>query len=215
MRKIFLLFCLVPACAPFTNEPQNLSELKAEVTEYADSGQYMQDLATSVAGASEYLVRRSKQGGKNLTVIFDIDETVLSNLPHMKEADWGYQPKHWNAWVAESDAPALEPVKKVYQTAIDNGIKVVFLTGRTEADRTATARNLRLQGMGKYEKLILRPNSGSGKTEKAVIFKTRVRKNLTDEGHTVIAGFGDQQSDVEGGYVERKFKLPNPFYKIP
>ena len=215
MRKILLLFCLVPACAPLTNEPKNLSTHKAEVAEYVNSGLYMKDLEASVSGASEYLIRRSKLGGDNLTVIFDIDETVLSNLPHMREADWGYQPKYWNVWVAEADAPALEPVKKVYQTAIENNIKVVFLTGRTEADRIPTARNLRLQGMGKYEKLVLRPNSGPGKTEKAVIFKTRVRKDLTDEGNTVIASFGDQQSDVEGGYVERKFKLPNPFYKIP
>jgi hypothetical protein len=26
---------------------------------------------------------------------------------------------------------------------------------------------------------------------------------------------GDQLSDLEGGYAERTFKLPNPFYWIP
>lgn len=210
-----LLASLCAACAPLTKEPANLSDLKAEVTAYADSGDYERDLAASVSTASTYLQVRSKMGGEQLTVIFDIDETVLSNLPHMKEADWGYQPKNWNRWVAEADGPALVPVRSVYNTAIANNIRVVFLSGRTEADRAATVRNLRLQGMGKYDKLILRPNSGPGKSEKAVVFKTRVRKQLTEQGYTIIASFGDQHSDLEGGYAERTFKLPNPFYKIP
>ncbi len=109
---------------------------------------------------------------------------------------------------------ALAPIRDVYKTALDLGYKVVFLTGRTEADRAATARNLRLQGMGTYEKLVLRPRRGTAHYVDAVEFKTNVRKELTEEGHTVVASFGDQESDIEGGYLERGFKLPNPFYKI-
>jgi predicted secreted acid phosphatase len=30
--------------------------------------------------------------------VFDIDETVLSNLPHMREMDFGYVADEWNAW---------------------------------------------------------------------------------------------------------------------
>lgn len=29
------------------------------------------------------------------------------------------------------------------------------------------------------------------------------------------ANLGDQQSDLDGGYSERNYKLPNPFYLIP
>ena len=32
---------------------------------------------------------------------------------------------------------------------------------------------------------------------------------------TIIASVGDQWSDLDGGYAERVFKLPNPFYFIP
>jgi putative acid phosphatase of HAD superfamily subfamily IIIB len=30
----------------------------------------------------------------------------------------------------------------------------------------------------------------------------------------IIANVGDQQSDLDGGYAERTFKVPNPFYFI-
>ncbi|MDP4625819.1 MAG: hypothetical protein NWT08_11855 [Akkermansiaceae bacterium] len=213
-RYLLPLPLLFVACSPLTHEPRNLSDLKAEVREYAENGTYEKDLAASVSNSKAYLTARAAKGGGNLTVIFDIDETVLSNLPHMKEADWGYQPKHWDKWVAEADAPALPPVRDVYHHAISLGMKVVFLTGRTEADRTATARNLREQGMGTYEKLILRPRKGTSPYLDAVVFKTNVRKELTEQGYTIIASFGDQESDVKGGYVEKGFKLPNPFYKI-
>ena len=215
MRYLTLLLApLIVACSPLSREPANLSDLKLEIREYADSGAYEKDLTASVSTAESYLSARAAKGGENLTVIFDIDETVLSNLPHMKTADWGYQPIHWDKWVAQADATALTPVRDVYDHAISLGMKVVFLTGRTEADRAPTARNLRTQGMGTYEKLILRPKRGTAPYLDAVVFKTDVRKKLTEQGYTIVASFGDQESDIKGGYVGKGFKLPNPFYKI-
>ena len=211
---VFLVPLVLIACAPVSREPKNLSDLKQEIAGYADSAAYNEDLAASVSSAEPFLLSRSKQGGENLAVIFDIDETVLSNIPHMKEADWGYQPEDWDTWVAEAEAPVLAPVRDVYETALLLGYKVFFLTGRTEADRAATVRNLRKEGMGTYEKLILRPRKGTEPYVKAVVFKTNIRKELTEQGYTIVASFGDQDSDIEGGYVERTFKLPNPFYKI-
>lgn len=215
MKGLILIPCLlVWSCAPVSLEPNNLSSLKKEVTEYSDSGQYEVDLSRAVRGAESYLRKRSTRGGDKLTVVFDIDETTLSNLPHMKATDWGYQPDVWDTWVARAEGQAIEPLKKIYQVAVELEMKVIFLTGRTEADRAATARNLRQEGMGTYEKLILRPRRGTVPYQKAVIFKTDVRKNLTEEGYTIVANFGDQFSDLEGGYSEETYKLPNPFYRI-
>jgi acid phosphatase len=215
MKSLLFLSCLLAfACAPTSHEPENLSTLKKKVTEYSESKLYQEDLASAVHDAEDFLRVRKTQGGENLAVIFDIDETTLSNLPHMKKTDWGYQPDVWDAWVATAEGKAIEPLKKVYQVAIELGLKVIFLTGRTEADRQATARNLRQEGMGIYEKLILRPRKGTAPYQDAVVFKTNIRKNLTAEGYTIVANFGDQNSDLEGGYSERVYKLPNPFYKI-
>lgn len=216
MRYLSLLcfpLCIA-ACAPGSAGPRNLSSLKAEVKQYAESGAYEKDVAASVSDAKTYLSSQARAGSRNPTAVFDIDETVLSNLSHMTSADWGYQSNQWDAWVSTSKAPAIAPVREIYDHARTLGFKVIFLTGRTEKVRAATARNLRLQGMGDYQRLILRPAGSTGKKESAVVFKSRVRENLTAEGFTIIASFGDQNSDLQGGHTGRTFKIPNPFYEI-
>jgi hypothetical protein len=52
--------------------------------------------------------------------------------------------------------------------------------------------------------------------ENSVIpFKSGARKEIEEKGHTIIVNVGDQYSDLAGGYSERVFKLPDPFYYIP
>ena len=109
-------------------------------------------------------------------------------------------------------APAISAVREVYQTAKANHVTVFFITGRRESEKAATARNLRQQGMGDYQAIYVR--SDTSKTPVG-LFKTTERKRITDQGYTIIANIGDQQSDLNGGYAERTFKLPNPFYLIP
>jgi hypothetical protein len=43
-------------------------------------------------------------------------------------------------------------------------------------------------------------------------FKIDTRRKLEQDGYVIIANIGDQNSDLVGGYAERFFKLPNPFY---
>lgn len=55
-----------------------------------------------------------------------------------------------------------------------------------------------------------------GKTFKsAVDFKAPERKKIQDAGYTILFTMGDQQSDLDGGFAERTFKLPNPVYFLP
>lgn len=201
------------ACAtiPF-QEPRNLSTAKAEVLAYLDSGDYEAGLAAIAQPAKRWIRQRTPHPGEKLAVVFDIDETTLSNLEHMKKSDWGYQPIFWDQWVSTSAAPAIPPMREVYQTARENQVAVFFITGRKERDKAATAHNLRRQGMGDYVELIVRPNDSKNS---ATVFKTAERKQITERGYTIIANLGDQQTDLDGGYAERTFKLPNPFYLIP
>jgi HAD superfamily, subfamily IIIB (Acid phosphatase) len=46
-------------------------------------------------------------------------------------------------------------------------------------------------------------------------FKAPLRAKIAAMGYTIIANVGDQFSDLEGGFAERTFKLPNSFYYIP
>jgi acid phosphatase len=49
----------------------------------------------------------------------------------------------------------------------------------------------------------------------AADFKAPQRGDIEEQGYTIIANVGDQPSDLEGGFAERIYLLPNPFYRIP
>jgi acid phosphatase len=200
------------SCAVTSHEPQNLSTAKTRVTEYVTK-HYDEDITKVSAQAQAWIGQRAAKGGGKLAVVFDIDETSLSNLSHIWAQDWGYVPADWDHWVATAKAPAIGPVREVYRTALDHKVAVIFLTARKESGRAATARNLRTQGMGQYAALIVKPDHGPKQTSAA--YKSAQRERLTKEGYTIIANIGDQESDLAGGYAERTFKLPNPFYFIP
>ncbi len=48
-----------------------------------------------------------------------------------------------------------------------------------------------------------------------VQYKSGTRKHIEDDlGYEIIANFGDQYSDLDGGYADRTYKLPNPTYFV-
>jgi hypothetical protein len=108
--------------------------------------------------------------------------------------------------------PALEPTLGLFQQARASGVSVFFITGRPEAQRAATERNLRTAGYDGYAHLFTVPNGRSYAS--AVDFKAPVRAGIERLSHTIIANVGDQPSDLEGGFAERRFLLPNPFYRV-
>ncbi|KAL6140799.1 hypothetical protein ACLB2K_059092 [Fragaria x ananassa] len=153
--------------------------------------------------------------GKNLWV-FDIDETSLSNLPYYAHHGFGvelYNSTAFNAWVLEGKAPALPESLKLYNKLLALGIKVAFITGRGESQRSVTEINLRYVGYLTWEKLILKNSSYSGNT--SVVYKSSERKKLEESGYRIIGNIGDQWSDLLGTNVgDRTFKLPDPMYYI-
>jgi len=199
-----------------SREPINLTEAKQAVLSYVESGRYQRETAAVAAEAGSWIRQRAAQAkrGERLVVVFDIDETVLSNLPHMRAQDFGYVPDLWNAWVDEGIAAAIPSFRGVYDEAIRLGVQVVFVTGRRDpADRPGTERNLRAEGMGSYLRLVLAQAGEKGVP--TAERKRRARAELEREGYVVIASIGDQWSDLQGGHAERVFKIPNPFYLIP
>jgi predicted secreted acid phosphatase len=193
-------------------EPSNLYPHKQELRAYVDSGDYVKDIATVALQANKYLVKRIARGakpGQKLAVVFDIDETTLSNLSHILANDFGYVPKTWDGWVAQGRAPAILPVQVVYETAVRAKVDVFFITGRRESERPGTEKNLHEVGYETWTKIFYKPNDFAETTR---AFKIGMRRKLMADGYIIIANIGDQDSDLTGGYAERYFKLPNPFY---
>jgi len=195
-----------------TTEPANLYPHKLALRAYVDSGDYQRGLARVAGSAQRWVEERAAQRrpGERLAVVLDLDETLLFNWPSLSENDFGYVPTRWTEWVDAAAAPAIDPVREVYRTARRLGVDVVYLTGRTERDRPATERNLRAIDCADYVELVCRPDAIK---QLSATFKTAERERLTRAGYTIIANLGDQESDLVGGFAERTFKLPNPFYQ--
>ncbi len=199
-------------------EPTNLSTAKQLVGTYVTSGEYGREVVRVAAEANKYLLRRIPRGipkyakhSQKLAVVFDIDETTLSNVRHIQANDYGYLPKVWDAWVAEGQATAIFPVQAVYNTAVNAKVDVFFITGRKQSDAPGTERNLRQVGYETWTKIFYKPDDFAEGTR---AFKIATRRQLAAEGYLIIANIGDQNSDLVGGYAEKTFKLPNPFYLV-
>ena len=207
------VLALAFVCAPVRAlEPSNLYPHKQELKAYIDSGGYAKDVATVALQANKYLLKRITRGakpGKKLAIVFGVDETTLSNLPHILANDYGYVPRIWDSWIAEGRAPAIIPVQAVYETAVRSNVDVFFITGRKESDRVGTEKNLREVGYETWTGIFYKPNDFKETTR---AFKIGMRRKLFTEGYVIVVNLGDQANDLVGGYAEKHFKLPNPFY---
>jgi predicted secreted acid phosphatase len=209
-----LAVVLTLPASQFAVAPANLNSAKYAVAQYVNSGEYGRDVAAIALKANKYLAKRVARPAKpdeKRAIVFDIDETTLSNLPHIMANDYGYVPAVWRRWVAEGQARAIVPVQLIYDLAVKNNVTVFFVTGRNPVDAPGTERNLREVGYETWAKIYYRPEGDTGST---AAFKTGIRRQIVAEGYTIIANIGDQDSDLAGGAAERTFKLPNPFYIV-
>ena len=55
----------------------------------------------------------------------------------------------------------------------------------------------------------------AGKSCATIPYKAGTRAYIESQGYDIVADFGDQYSDLLGGYADRTFKLPNPSYYLP
>ena len=191
----------------------NIGIAKKLFKEYYQSGRYFDDIRTITLEAQKYIddcvVRMPKD---KLAMILDIDETSLSNAPHILQFDYGFLPAEWDKWVLTGKAPPLDGTLELYKHAQSKGVSIFFITGRHESERAATVKNLEEVGFHKWAALILKPDNT---TVTSKDFKTYHRKQITESGYHIIVNVGDQMSDLEGGYSDAVYKLPNPMYYVP
>jgi acid phosphatase len=194
-------------------EPPNLDLLKDRVREYHANSQWEGEISRVCWDAQQYIRQLKRPAGdEKRAIVFDVDETALSNWQQIEPADFAYIRKDFNEWVDRGAAPAIAPTLDLYRAAIAQGIDVFFVTGRREPQRKTTEENLKRVGYAKWKELILRPSTDH---EPSIIpFKMGARKRIATSGYRIVANVGDQYSDLEGGYAEKCFKLPNPAYYV-
>ncbi|HZA09205.1 HAD family acid phosphatase [Mycobacterium sp.] len=207
--------------ADTAGEPTNVGDAKIAATQYHDSGQYMTDLAEVAAQAMNWIGTQAPTTNRP-AVVFDIDETSLSNWEVIKADDFGYfangpcnlpDPCPFRSWDLLARSTVIQPTLDTYNMAKSLGMAVFFITGRDEGQRAATEKNLQSAGYTGYNRLIMEPIGV--KYQSATDFKAPQRAAIEGEGYTIVANIGDQPSDLAGGHAERTFLLPDPFYRIP
>jgi len=198
----------------------NLGTLKTEVRQYHDCtckcGCYAHDLDARADRAIEFLHRIAarRRPHEKLALILDIDDTTLSTYPQMADADFGYDPASYDQWLSTAQAPVIPGTLRIYKEAQRLGFSVFFVTGRKEAVRTATERNLRAQGFDNWNLLVMLPPDHGSQTIGA--FKAVARRQIAAAGYTLALNVGDQWSDLKGQpEAEYSVKYPDPFYFIP
>lgn len=223
MYKTFLLassFLFAGAAANHAHaqEPANLHEHITELVKYHDSGEYKQDLRTVVSEARKYLALRiteNAQKGKKqkLAIVLDIDETTLTNFPYMKVHSFGGTIKDFDNNILKHNLLPIKPMLELYNFAKQNKVAVFFVTGRKPYQRLATHLNLKNAGYSNWQKIYFKPQTYSQKS--VIPYKSGIRRQIAAKGYTIVESIGDQHSDLKGGYAEKTFKLPNPYYYIP
>ncbi len=218
IKPIYIIAFILLPLAVFANEPQNLSFCIQAVTRYHDTGAYEHDINTVTNAALDHVAYRVKKNNKTthpkkLAAVFDVDETMLSNYPGMVIMNFGGSIKQMRQQEDEANDPAIAGTLKLYKLLNKDDVTIFVITGRKPYQLNATIKNLKDVGYSGWKKIILK--SGEYNSLNTIQFKLKMRQQITDMGYDIIVNIGDQWSDLKGGYADRTFKLPNPFYYLP
>jgi predicted secreted acid phosphatase len=204
-------------------QPANIGDLKFTAIDYYNSGAYLTDLQIAAAPAIAWINEEAPRVDRP-AVVFDIDETTLSNWEVLKANDFGrvfnggcdslpQGPCGLIAWDQRAQSTVIQPTMDIFTTARDRGAAIFFITGRDETQRAATERNLQAVGYTGYTQLIMEPPGAHYVS--AADFKAPQREQIEQRGYTTIANVGDQPSDLAGGFSQQTYLMPNPFYRVP
>ncbi|MDN3355580.1 HAD family acid phosphatase [Actinomadura sp. DC4] len=192
------------------------------------SSNYAKQVAGIEAKAGAYLreaVRHTRPGRKP-AIVLDVDDTSLLTYNYELEVGFVYSPASNDAYIQNKNMAAVFGMPAVANWAADHGVTVFWITGRPETQRAATVRNLGAVGytssadpshlyLNTKEPTAYLPCSAPTYTCTTTDYKSGTRKHIESLGYDIAADFGDQYSDLNGGYAGRTFKLPNPMYYLP
>ena len=197
--------------------------------EYHATG-YEHDLSLVGEQALECLTGLPAVEQAKAALVLDIDETSLANeFDGLVSPETGYDAEAWAKWIEKAEAPPIRPALELFKAARDRDVEVFFITGRSREQLASTEENLRHAGYGYkggWNAVFTEPRheaAASGGTAagsemlvfpEAAAYKTAARWSLMQRGYRIVVNMGDQLSDIEGGYAENTFRLPNPFYTV-
>ncbi|CAH8355753.1 unnamed protein product [Eruca vesicaria subsp. sativa] len=199
----------------------NFKTVPANCKDYVEdylitSQQYRYDSKTVCKEAYFYAKGLALRNDTYNVWIFDLDDTLLSNVPFYAKHGYGTE-KHdreaFRKWLEVGEAPGLPETLHLYNNIQELGIEPILLTERFQEFEEVTLKNLKDAGFPYWRHILFRPTGSNMKTAN---FKSKERKKLEKSGHTIIGNIGDQYADLtKDNPGRRTFKLPNPLYYEP
>lgn len=205
----------------------------------ADSN-YVKEVRAVEAEADRYLSRPHRARGTK-AIVLDVDDTALNTWAFELSINFAFTSAAQQPWVDGQKFVAEPGMVDLVKKAEREGYAIFFLTGRGAAQEKATLGNLTADGVGVdagYPKPTALSNGEDGLFTKPAVadypdylkaacasdpngscttvhYKMATRKHIESLGYDIVANFGDQYSDLTGGYADRTVKLPNPSYFLP
>ena len=195
---------------------------------YQTSGEaralYLQGYNVATQRLKEYLKTTHT---KPYSIDLDLDETVLDNSPYQAEniiLGRGYDSKSWDEWVNMKKAKAVPGAKEFLQFADKNGVKIYYISDRTESQLEATIENLRAEGIPVQTNdsvLLKNKDDKSGKVNRREYVKNHTQlimlfgDNLSDFDLFSSKSIDERNAKVEElskEFGDRFIIFPNPLY---
>jgi predicted secreted acid phosphatase len=207
---------------------------------FADDSYYAKE-ARSVASAGTHYLAAPHRTHQIKAILLDVDDTTLATYNYEIASNWAYNPTTNATFVTGQLFPAVPGMVDLATTAEREGYAIFYLTGRPQAQEAATLGNLTADLVGvdaNYPKptalndgedgLFTKPpvadypdylkTACAGDTNGScttIHYKSATRAHIESLGYDIVANFGDQYSDLDGGYADKTFKVPNPSYYLP
>ena len=197
--------------------------------------------AESVAASGERWLNAGHKTHGTKAIVLDVDDTTLLTWNYEIFSNWAFNPTTNAQFVTDQKFPAVFGMVDLVNTAEREGYAVFFLTGRPATQEAATLGNLTADGIGVdagYPKPTTLSDGEDGLFTKPAVadypdylkaacandpngscttihYKSATRAHIESLGYDIVANFGDQFSDLTGGFADRTFKMPNPNYFLP
>ena len=179
-------------------------------------------------------VRHGSLRGLKPAVVLDIDETVLDNSPfqarQIKSGKPDFDNDAFTAWIREADARPLSGALEFTRYAAAHGVRVIFISNRSQDFTGATIENLKRDGFPVADNdVVLNLGTPTPGCE-AKGSNKGCRRQLVARKYRVLMEFGDNLADFldieentppgreraiapyRNWIGERWFALPNPVY---
>ena len=204
---------------------------------------YITDVTAIAAVKAEEIAAdcsAAKAAGKKPAAVFDADDTTLWTYDMEDGAmHFAFTPAKQQEWFDHNQMPATPGMVALVKKVHAAGCEIIGLTGRNDAQKDYTIQNLTDAGyvddggeplfaadryFTKFLKTAPMPDylKAQGRCDAAankcttVQFKAGTRQHIIEDlGYTIVGNFGDQWSDLQGGYADKWIKLPNATYYLP